>query len=149
MDIQEILKHLPHRYPFLLIDRVIDFVPAQSIHAIKNVSVNEPHFCGHWPQRPVMPGVLILESLAQAAGVLAAKTNEVQANQSDALVFFAAIDKARFKRVVEPGDQLHLHIDVLKARRDVLKVLGTAKVDGDVVCSAELMSVRKGSDSDT
>lgn len=142
MDINEVLKHLPHRFPFLLIDRVIEIVPEKFIHAIKNVTVNEPHFCGHWPERPVMPGVLILEALAQAACVLA--VNSTGGNpREDEVFFFAAIDNARFKRVVVPGDQLHLYIEVTRARRDVLKVLGTAKVDDEVVCTAELMSVRK------
>lgn len=142
MDIVEVLKHLPHRFPFLLIDRVIDITPGKKIHAIKNVTVNEPHFCGHWPEQPVMPGVLILEALAQAACVLAVKS--MGENQTkDELFFFAGIDNARFKRVVIPGDQLHLHIEVVRARRDVMKVIGVAKVDDEEVCSAELMSVRK------
>lgn len=149
MDITEVLKNLPHRFPFLLIDRVIDFEPGKSIHAIKNVTINEPHFCGHWPERPVMPGVLILEALAQAACVLAVKSTNGGKKENE-LFFFAAIDKARFKRVVIPGDQLHLHIEVTRVRRDVLKVLGTAKVDDEIVCTAELMSVRKRAEtSDT
>lgn len=143
MDILEVLQHLPHRFPFLLIDRVISIEPGKTLEAIKNVTINEPFFCGHFPQRPVMPGVLILEALAQAACVLAFKTTGGDPS-SDELYFFAAIDNARFKRVVIPGDQLHLKVEVLKVRRDVLKVLGTAHVDGELVCSAELMSVRKG-----
>ena len=147
MDITEVLKHLPHRYPFLLIDRVTNIEPGKSLTAIKNVTINEPFFCGHFPQKPLMPGVLILEALAQAACVLAFKTTGSDP-QSNELYLFAAIDKARFKRVVIPGDQLQLHVEVLRERQSVLKVQGTATVDGKVVCSAELMSV-KGNVSDS
>lgn len=141
MDIQEVVKHLPHRFPFLLIDRILDLDPGKSVTAIKNVTINEPFFTGHFPQQPVMPGVLILESMAQAACVLAFKTLGGDPAADD-LYFFAAIDKARFKRVVVPGDQLHLHIDVLRAKQSVIKVFGEARVEGEVVCSAELMSVK-------
>ncbi len=145
MDINQVLKHLPHRYPFLLIDKVLEFEAEKYLLAVKNVSINEPHFMGHFPQRPVMPGVLILEALAQAAGVLAfASTGDDP--QSGALYFFAGIDNARFKRVVEPGDQLQLHVEVLKVRSSLIKVRGTATVDGEVACTADLMSVRKGAD---
>ena len=115
--------------------------PGKSLTAIKNVTINEPFFCGHFPQQPVMPGVLILEALAQAACVLAFKTTGADP-QSNELYLFAAIDKARFKRVVTPGDQLLLQVDVLKVRQSLLKVQGTATVDGKVVCFAELMSVK-------
>lgn len=142
MDIHEVLQHLPHRFPFLLIDRVIEVKPGESLHAIKNVTINEPFFCGHFPQRPVMPGVLILEAMAQAGCVLAFKSTDSDP-ESD-LFLFAAADNVRFKRVVEPGDQLHLKVEFLKVRRGVLKVKGEATVDGEVVCTAELMSVLKG-----
>lgn len=141
MDIQDVLSHLPHRFPFLLIDRVIELEPGKSITAIKNVTINEPFFTGHFPQRPVMPGVLMLESLAQAACVLAYKSSD-EDPAADDLYLFAAIDNARFKRLVEPGDQLHLHVEFIRAKQSVIKVYGEAKVDGHVACSAELMSVK-------
>lgn len=147
MDINEVLQYLPHRYPFLLIDRVTNIELGKSLTALKNVTMNEPYFVGHFPQQPVMPGVLILEALAQAACVLAFKTNGGDP-RSNEFYLFAAIDKARFRRPVIPGDQLTLQVDVLRARESALKVLGTASVDGKVVCSAELMSVR-GSASDS
>jgi 3-hydroxyacyl-[acyl-carrier-protein] dehydratase len=147
MDINEVLQHLPHRYPFLLIDRVINIEPGKSLTALKNVTINEPFFMGHFPQQPVMPGVLILEALAQAACVLAFKTNGGDPKAHE-FYLFAAIDKARFRRPVIPGDQLQLQVDVLRVRQSVLKVQGTASVDGKEVCSAELMSV-KGSTSDS
>lgn len=114
MDIKEILKFLPHRYPFLLIDRVLDFTPGETLHAIKNVTINEPFFQGHFPVQPVMPGVLILEAMAQATGLLAFKTMS-DAPSNDALYYFAGIDKARFKRVVEPGDQIHFEVKMIKS----------------------------------
>ena len=142
MDIHEILKFLPHRYPFLLIDRVIDIQLGKSLTAIKNVTMNEPCFTGHFPQRPVMPGVLILEAMAQAGGVLAYKTS----NTSPAdgiLYYFAGIDKARFRRVVEPGDQLRLEVKVLRSKRDIWKLEGAAYVGDELACSAEFMSACK------
>ena len=146
LDIMGVMANIPHRFPFLFIDRVIDVDPGKSLTALKNVTINEPFFTGHFPQRPVMPGVIILEALAQAAGVLAFITTGSDP-QGGELYYLAAIDKARFKRVVEPGDQLQLHVEVLRVRNDVLKVAGTATVDGDVVCTAELLSVRKGAES--
>ncbi len=146
MDIQDILAHLPHRFPFLLIDRVIQLDPGKSITAIKNVTINEPFFPGHFPQRPVMPGVLMLESLAQAACVLAYKSGDAEPGTND-LYLFAAIDNARFKRLVEPGDQLELHVEFIRAKQSVIKVHGEARVDGNVACSAELMSVKSKVDA--
>ena len=141
MDIQEILKYLPHRHPFLLIDRVMEMVEGQSIVALKNVTINEAYFVGHFPNRPVMPGVLILEALAQAAGVLAYKSTNTL--PSDGTLFlFAGIDNARFRRVVEPGDQLSLQVKVLRSKRDMWKLEGAAYVDGELACSAELLSAR-------
>ncbi|ABZ77519.1 beta-hydroxyacyl-(acyl-carrier-protein) dehydratase FabZ [Shewanella halifaxensis HAW-EB4] len=142
MDIKEILKFLPHRYPFLLIDRVLDFTPGETLHAIKNVTINEPFFQGHFPVQPVMPGVLILEAMAQATGLLAFKTMSEEPS-NDALYYFAGIDKARFKRVVEPGDQLHFEVQMIKERRGIGVFTGVAKVDGEIVCSAEIMCARR------
>lgn len=143
MDIHEILKYLPHRPPFLLIDRVVEMVEGESLVAIKNVTMNEYFFAGHFPNRPVMPGVLIVEALAQAAGVLAYKSTNT--SPSDGVLYlFAGIDNARFRRVVEPGDQLRLEVKVLRARKDMWRLEGTAHVDGELACSAELLSARRG-----
>lgn len=143
MDIHGILKRLPHRYPFLLIDRVLEMHEGKSLVGIKNVSFNEIFFNGHFPQRPVMPGVLILEALAQACGVLAYKTSAQQGDGDGALHLLAGIDNARFKRVVEPGDQLRLEVEFVKARQDVWKFMGVASVEGQLVCSAEMMSAKR------
>ena len=138
LDIHEVLKYLPHRYPFLLIDRVVDFVPGESLTAIKNVTINEPFFPGHFPHRPVMPGVLILEALAQATGILTFKTQDTLPDDNS-MYYFVGIDKARFKQPVEPGDQLVLEVKLLKSRRGIWSFSGEAKVDGKVVSAAELM----------
>src|SRR3989338_6830635 len=146
MSFAEILECLPHRYPFLLIDRVIEFELGKTLVAIKNVSVNEPFFAGHFPGRPIMPGVLMLEALAQAGTILAFKTLkelEQDGALNNSLFFFAGIDNARFNRVVEPGDQLRLEVTLTKMRRSVLCVDGIASVDGELACSATLMSARK------
>lgn|SRR3990167_3639225 len=144
MDIHEILKYLPHRYPFLLIDRVIKIEMGQSLTAIKNVTMNESFFAGHFPGRPVMPGVLILEAMAQAGGVLAYKSTNTSPDDG-ILYYFAGIDNARFRRVVEPGDQLRLEVKVLRSKRDIWKLEGAAYVGDDLACSAEFMSARKES----
>jgi 3-hydroxyacyl-[acyl-carrier-protein] dehydratase len=142
MDIQEILKHLPHRYPFLLIDRVLSIEPGQSLVAIKNVTINESFFAGHYPEHPVMPGVLMLEAMAQAGAVLAYKsTNTTPAD--GALYYFAGIDKARFRRIVVPGDQLRLQVKVMRCKRDIWLLEGEAYVGDELACSAEFMSVKK------
>ena len=142
-DINQIQKLLPHRYPFLLVDRVVEFEKAARILAYKNVTFNEPYFTGHFPQKPIMPGVLILEAMAQAAGVLAYKsTNSTAADGT--LYLFAGIDNARFRRVVEPGDQLRLEVKLLKHKKEIWKLEATALVDGEVVCTAELLSARRG-----
>ena len=142
MDIHEILKYIPHRYPFLLIDRIIEFKAEDSLIALKNVTMNEAFFMGHFPGRPVMPGVLILEAMAQAGGVLAYKsTNTTPAD--GILYYFAGIDNARFRRVVEPGDQLRLEVKVLRSKRDIWKLEGFAYVGDELACSAEFMSARK------
>nr|WP_305975128.1 3-hydroxyacyl-ACP dehydratase FabZ [Rheinheimera baltica] len=132
---------LPHRYPFLLIDRVLDFTPGESLTAVKNVSINEPIFTGHFPGMPIFPGVLILEAMAQATGILGFKT--VTERSENELYLFAAIDEARFKKPVVPGDQMIIDVKFLKERRNIWKFYGEAKVDGQVVCSAELMCARR------
>ena len=142
LDIHEILEHLPHRYPFLLIDRVIECEPGKRLVGIKNVSYNEPYFTGHFPQRPVMPGVLILEALAQATGILAFKTMG-RTPDENSLYYFVGIDKGRFKQPVNPGDQLHLEVEYVKQMRGIWKFSGKALVDGNVVCSAELMCAER------
>lgn len=142
LDIHEVLKYLPHRYPFLLIDRVLDFVPGESLVGLKNVTFNEPFFPGHFPHHPVMPGVLILEALAQATGILAFKTtNKVPDDGS--LYYFAGIDKARFKRPVSPGDQLILKASVIKEKRGIWKFACEATVDDELAASAEIMCAEK------
>ena len=143
LDILEILQYLPHRYPFLLLDRVLSITPGQSLTALKNVSCNEPFFPGHFPQRPIMPGVLILEALAQATGILAFKTAQEKPD-SKAMYYLVGIDKARFKRPVQPGDQLILQVSLERMKRDVGRFLGEATVDGTVVASAELMCAKRG-----
>ncbi len=141
MDIYEVMKHLPHRYPFLLIDRVVDYKVGESLTAIKNVTVNEPFFPGHFPHRPVFPGVLMLEALAQATGILSFKTMEDLPTE-DSLYYFAGIDNARFKKPVEPGDQLVMTVKLLKRKRNLWRFEAKAEVDGKVVCSADLMCAK-------
>ena len=138
MDIHQILKKLPHRYPFLLVDRVLAVEPGKSIRALKNVTINEPFFVGHFPHRPVMPGVLIVEAMAQAAGLLAfaAETADRDANS---VIYFAGIDGARFKRPVEPGDQLVMDVELMRHKAGIYKFKGTARVGEEVACEAELM----------
>ena len=138
LDINEILKYLPHRYPILLIDRVIELELDKRIVALKNVTYNEPHFTGHFPHLPVMPGVLELEAMAQAAGVLSFATMG-RRSDDNSVFYFAGIDDARFKRPVGPGDQLMLEVDILRKSRMLWKFKGTATVDGQVVAEAELM----------
>ena len=138
MDINHILQHLPHRYPFLLIDRVTEFNAGESLVGYKNVTYNEPFFQGHFPERPIMPGVLILEAMAQATGLLAFKTVERGAKR-DSLYFLVGMDKARFKRPVEPGDQLVLRADLLRERRGIWVFDCSAKVEGQVAATAQIM----------
>lgn len=142
MEIREILDHLPHRYPFLLVDRVVSVEAGKSIHAYKNVSINEPYFQGHFPHHPVMPGVLIMEALAQAAGILSFKTLGEKPDRNS-LFYFVGIDGARFKRPVSPGDQLHLHIEILRQMRGIWKFRAQARVDGELSAEAELMCARR------
>lgn len=138
LDIHEVLRHLPHRYPFLLVDRVLDYTPEQSLTAIKNVTINEPFFQGHFPHRPVMPGVLILEALAQASAILSFKTLGSLPNEKS-VYYFVGIDKARFKRPVEPGDQLRLEAKLVRRMRGMWLFEATAYVGEEVAASAELM----------
>ena len=138
MDINAVLQQLPHRYPFLLVDRVIACVPGESIEAVKNVTFNEPFFPGHFPYRPVMPGVMILEAMAQAAGILAFKTAGVVPDESTRF-YFVGIDQARFRKPVEPGDQLVLKARLERAIRGIWKFSTVAEVDGQLVASATMM----------
>jgi 3-hydroxyacyl-[acyl-carrier-protein] dehydratase len=138
LDIKGILKHLPHRYPMLLIDRVLDVVPGESIVAIKNVSINEPFFTGHFPHHPVMPGVLILEAMAQAAAIVSF-TSTGKTPDDDTVYYFVGIDGARFKRPVVPGDQLRIEVKVERTSRGIWKYKGVALVDGQVAAESELM----------
>lgn len=142
MDIQQILTHLPHRFPFLLIDKVIEFELGKSLTALKNVTINEPFFTGHFPQRAVMPGVLILEALAQASGILVSKSANVYPKDG-VLVYFAGIDNARFKRIVLPGDQLLLETELIRVKKDIWKFSCKATVDDQLACSADLLAAKK------
>ncbi|SEC06153.1 3-hydroxyacyl-ACP dehydratase FabZ [Terriglobus roseus] len=136
MDIQQIMKLLPHRYPFLLIDRVIEVDPKQRIVCLKNVTANEPHFTGHFPDYPLMPGVLIVEAIAQAGGCLL--LNEIP-DRENKLMVFTGIDGAKFRRPVTPGDQLRIEVTVLQWRSRAVKMHGVATVDGKVACEATVM----------
>ena len=136
--IDEVMRRLPHRYPLLLVDRVLECVPGETIRALKNVTVNEEFFVGHFPGRPVMPGVLILEAMAQAAGILAFITAGVYPDE-DTKLYFAGIDKARFRRPVIPGDQVVLTATLQRRIRTIWKFAARAEVDGAEVCSAEML----------
>ncbi len=138
MDIKEIMTLLPHRYPFLLVDRVINCDISTGIQAVKNVSMNEPFFQGHFPGKPVMPGVLIVEAMAQATSILA-KVMATADTPENAIYYLVGIDKARFKRPVEPGDQLHMDVQLIKQRRGIWLFAGKAFVDDKLVASAEIM----------
>ncbi len=140
-DIETIKKYLPHRYPFLLIDRVLEVIPGKSITVIKNVSAGEPYFSGHFPRKSVMPGVLMIEAMAQASGILTFET--LGPAYAGELYFLAGVDSARFKRLVIPGDQLRLDVELTKHRLDVWKFTGTASVEGEVACTAEFMSIKE------
>lgn len=143
MDIHAILEYLPHRYPFLLVDRVLEVVPGERIAAFKNVSMNEPFFPGHYPHHPVMPGVLIVEAMAQTAAILSFKTMGDKPDDKS-VYYFVGIDGARFKRPVGPGDQLIMEVAITLNKRGMWKFSGKASVDGQVACEAELIcTVRK------
>ena len=141
LKIDEILELLPHRYPFLLVDRVLDFEEGKFLRAVKNVSFNEPFFQGHFPGKPIFPGVLILEAMAQATGILAFKS--LGKLEPGDLYYFDAIDDCRFKRPVLPGDQMILEVTFHKERRGVARFTGVAKVDGEVACEATMMCARR------
>ena len=143
MDIHEIRKYLPHRYPFLLVDRVLDYTPNQSLTAIKNVTVNEPFFPGHFPHHPVMPGVLIVEALAQACAILSLKSVDSTPNE-DSIYYFVGIDKARFRRPVVPGDQLTLKVTLKRRMKGVWQFEAEAYVGEELAASAGLMCTYKG-----
>ena len=138
MDIHQILKLLPHRYPILLVDRVLEIETGKSIKALKNVSINEPFFMGHFPHRPVMPGVLMLEAMAQAAALLSFSTAGVTPDDKT-VYYFAGIDGARFKRPVGPGDQMIMDVTLLRMKAGIFKFKGITRVDDHIVCEAELM----------
>jgi 3-hydroxyacyl-[acyl-carrier-protein] dehydratase len=142
MDIHEILEHLPHRYPFVLVDRVLSLEVNKEIVAIKNVSVNEPYFPGHFPYHPVMPGVLIIEALAQAAAILSFKTMGSKPTD-ESVYYFAGIDNARFKKPVSPGDQLVLKVSIDRILRGIWKYKGVALVDDVIVAEADMMCILK------
>ena len=142
IDINEIKKYIPHRYPFLLVDRILELEEGKRVVGLKNVTVNEPFFPGHFPHSPVMPGVLIIEAMAQAAAVLAFKT-EGTTPDPDAMVYFASVDNVRFKRPVVPGDQLILEAEIVRTIRNIWKFKGVARVDGEVATEAEFMCAIK------
>ena len=137
LDIDGILKRLPHRYPFLMVDRVLELAPGKSIVAVKNVSANEAYFEGHFPGHPVMPGVLIIESLAQAGGILAYES--VSAEERIWILYLVGIEETRFKQTVRPGDQLTLRVELVKRKRNLWRFTGVAEVDGKLVAEAQIL----------
>ena len=141
INLKEIQQLIPHRYPMLLVDRVLDYQEGEWLHAIKNVTYNEPVFTGHFPEFAIFPGVLILEAMAQATGILGFKT--AQDKDAQDLYLFASLDNVRFKKPVIPGDTMHLHVKFIKERRGMWKFSGETKVDGKVVCSADIMCARR------
>jgi 3-hydroxyacyl-[acyl-carrier-protein] dehydratase len=147
VDINNILSLLPHRYPFLLVDRVLDYKPFEYLTAIKNVTMNEPFFSGHFPGNPIMPGVLMLESLAQASGILSTLSRTPKEGH-EFMYFFAGIDNAKFKQIVTPGDQLRLEVQLLGQKRDFWRMHGEVYVGDKLACSADLMSAAKEVKSD-
>ena len=146
MDIHQILDYLPHRYPILLVDRVLNVVPGERISALKNVSMNEPFFPGHYPHHPVMPGVLVIEAMAQTAAILSFKTMGVKPD-GVSVYYFVGIDNARFKKPVGPGDQLVIDVRIMTTRRGIWKFSATAKVDGQVAAEADLMCAMRPTSS--
>ena len=147
LDINQIKQYLPHRYPLLLVERVLNWESGKSINAIKNVTINEEFFNGHFPNKPVMPGVMTIEALAQTSALLAFLTMG-QKPDENAVVYFLGIDNARFKRPVEPGDQLHMHVEILRHSRGIWKFQARATVDDQLAVEAELMcTMRSVADS--
>jgi 3-hydroxyacyl-[acyl-carrier-protein] dehydratase len=142
IDIEGVIKRLPHRFPFLLVDRVLEVVPGKSITAIKNVSFNEAHFAGHFPQHPVMPGVLVIEALAQAGGVLAWESARAE-EKSVTILYLVGLDNVRFKHPVTPGDQLVLKAELVKQRRGLWRYQCVAEVDGKTAAEAEILMVTR------
>jgi 3-hydroxyacyl-[acyl-carrier-protein] dehydratase len=138
-DIHEILKRIPHRYPFVMVDRIISYTPSKHIVGIKNVSMNEPHFQGHFPDRPIMPGVLIIESLAQTGAIMA--YDELIQNQPDKFLYLSSMNKVRFRKPVVPGDQLVLDLNVIRIRKQAIKMRGRAMVDNEIAAEAELIAL--------
>ena len=138
MDIHKIVEYLPHRYPFLLVDRVLDLVPGEKIRALKNVTINEPFFPGHYPHHPVMPGVLVIEAMAQTAALLSFQTQSTRPSDKT-VYYFVGIDGARFKRPVGPGDQLIIEVSILRNKRGLWKFSAQALVEGQIAAEAELM----------
>ena len=138
-DLDRIKRMIPHRYPFLLIDRVDNIIKGKSAVGIKNVTANEPHFQGHFPDKPIMPGVMIVEAMAQTAGVLVVETLEMI--DQDLLVYFMTLDKTRFRQLVEPGDVLELHVSILRGRGKIWKFWGEAKVNGEIAAEAEFSAM--------
>jgi len=142
LDIHEVLNYLPHRYPFLLIDRVLAFTKDESLTAIKNVTINEPFFQGHFPNRPVMPGVLMIEAMAQACAILSFKSMDTLPSKNS-IFYFVGIDKARFKRPVEPGDQLVINVSTKRQMKGIWQFETNARVGDELCCTAELMCTYK------
>jgi beta-hydroxyacyl-ACP dehydratase FabZ len=138
IDIQKVMQLLPHRYPFLLVDRILEMEANKRVVGLKNVTINEPFFQGHFPNQPIMPGVLIIEAMGQAGGVLAASA--LPEEEQGQLIIFMGMDKVRFRKPVVPGDQLIFELNIIKQRRKILKMQGVARVDGKVVAEAELMA---------
>lgn len=138
LDIQHIMKHIPHRYPFILVDRILEMEPQKRVVGLKNVTMNEPYFQGHFPGTPIMPGVLIVEAMAQTSGVLA--ISSLDKGNEGALMYFMGMDQVKFRKMVVPGDQLIMELEVLKQRAKIMKLAGVAKVDGQVVAEAQLMA---------
>jgi 3-hydroxyacyl-[acyl-carrier-protein] dehydratase len=137
IDIEGILERLPHRFPFLLVDRVLDVVPGKSILAVKNVSMNEPYFQGHFPGHPVLPGVIIVEALAQAGGLLAYET--ATADDRISILYLVGIEESRFRQIVRPGDQLTLRVELVNHRRNLWRFSAVAEVDGKAVAEAQIL----------
>ncbi len=148
IDIYKILNYLPHRYPFILVDRIIECTPGESIVAIKNVTINEPFFPGHFPGKPLMPGVLITEAIAQTAGVLAHITVDAKQGENE-LFYLVGVDKARFKRPVIPGDQMEIHVSLLKRKRNMWVYNGEVFVGGKLVAAAELLCAQESGPAGT
>ena len=149
IDVNQIKNYLPHRYPFLLLDRIVDYVPGVSIIALKNVTVNEPCFLGHFPQQAIMPGVLIIEAMAQAAAILGVLSGAEPRRDEldDTLYYLVGIDKARFRKTVGPGDQLIIEVRFVTVRRNIWKFSATASVDGKVVANSDLLTTVADPDS--